>query len=118
MRAVVKNAPAEPTRARIAVGFSGESAQPSCACSGRAMPRRRAKPRNMRADFFMMILQLERYRHTNETAMRKTPLGVPLWGYTLLVLMKKREQQQRRNTEILTLIRVRMTCLLRACSQR
>src|SRR5580658_160739 len=52
-RAEAKNAPAEPTTARIAVGFSGESVQPSCACSGRATARRRAKPRNARADFFI-----------------------------------------------------------------
>lgn len=54
-RAEAKNAPAEPTTARMAVGFSGELAQPSWACIGRATARRRAKPRNARADFFMMI---------------------------------------------------------------
>lgn len=54
-RAEAKNAPAEPTTARMAVGFSGELVQPSCACIGRATARRRAKPRNARADFFMMI---------------------------------------------------------------
>ena len=52
-RAVAKNAPAEPTTARMAVGFSGESVQPTCACSGRATERRRAKPRNMRVDLFI-----------------------------------------------------------------
>ena len=52
-RAEAKNAPAEPTTARMAVGFSGESVQPFCACSGRATARRRAKPRNARADFFI-----------------------------------------------------------------
>jgi len=52
-RAVAKNAPAEPTRARIAVGFSGESVQPICACSGSVAQRRRAKPRNIRVGFFI-----------------------------------------------------------------
>ena len=52
-RAEAKNAPAEPTTARIAVGFSGEFVQPSCACNGRAMARRRAKPRNRKAGFFI-----------------------------------------------------------------
>src|ERR1700745_5712 len=52
-RAEAKNAPAEPTTARMAVGFSGELVQPSCACIGRATARRRAKPRNARADFFI-----------------------------------------------------------------
>jgi hypothetical protein len=52
-RAEAKNAPAEPTRARIAVGFSGELSHPPCACSGRVTARRRAKPRNAKADFFM-----------------------------------------------------------------
>ncbi len=59
-RAEAKNAPAEPTTARIAVGFSGELVQPSCACSGRATARRRAKPRNARADFFIGGLHLGR----------------------------------------------------------
>jgi len=60
-RAEARKAPAEPTTARIAVGFSGELAQPFCACSGRAVERRRAKPRNMRADFFIDGLHLGRY---------------------------------------------------------
>ena len=52
-RAVVKNAPAEPTTARTAVGFSGEVTQPFCACSGRVTVQRRARPRNIRVDLFI-----------------------------------------------------------------
>ena len=54
-RAEAKNAPAEPTTARIAVGFSGESAQPlvPCAWSGWATKSRRAKARNRNEDFFI-----------------------------------------------------------------
>jgi len=52
-RVVEKNAPAVPTAARIAVGFSGELAQPVCACRGRATVNRRARPRNIRVDFFI-----------------------------------------------------------------
>lgn len=51
-RAEAKNAPAEPTTARIAVGFSGELVQPSCAWRGRATASRRAKPVSIRVDFF------------------------------------------------------------------
>jgi hypothetical protein len=57
-RAVAKKAPAEPTTARMAVGFSGESAQPACACSGRVTESRRTKPRNMRVDLFIDGLQV------------------------------------------------------------
>jgi hypothetical protein len=53
VRAVAKKAPAEPTIARIAVGFSGEFVQPFCACSGRVTLHRRARPRNIRVDFFI-----------------------------------------------------------------
>ena len=60
-RAEAKNAPAEPTRARMAVGFSGELTQPSCACRGRAAERSRAKPRSIRVDFFIDGLPLGRY---------------------------------------------------------
>ena len=52
-RAELKKAPAEPITARIAVGFSGEWSQPSCACSGRAVESRRARPRSMRVDLFI-----------------------------------------------------------------
>jgi hypothetical protein len=58
-RAVAKKAPAEPTTARTAVGFSGEVRQPVCACSGRAMKSRRAKPRNVRVNLFIDGLQAE-----------------------------------------------------------
>jgi hypothetical protein len=60
-RAETKKAPAEPTTARIAVGFSGEFSQPSWARSGRATERRRARPRNESRDFFIDGLQLARY---------------------------------------------------------
>jgi hypothetical protein len=52
-RAETKNAPAEPTMARTAVGFSGELRQPFCACNGRAMVQRSATPKNMRVDLFI-----------------------------------------------------------------
>ena len=52
-RAVEMNAPAEPMRARTAVGFSGEVTQPPCACSGRVTVQRRARPKNIRVDFFI-----------------------------------------------------------------
>jgi len=59
-RAVVKRAPAVPKTARMAVGFSGELRHPSWACSGTAVARRRAKPRTIRADFFIGGLHLGR----------------------------------------------------------
>jgi len=58
-RADAKNAPAEPTTARIAVGFSGESVQPPCAWRGRVTANRTAKPSNMRVDLFIDGLHLE-----------------------------------------------------------
>lgn len=58
-RADAKNAPAEPTTARIAVGFSGESVQPPCAWRGRVTANKTAKPSNMRVDFFIDGLHLE-----------------------------------------------------------
>jgi hypothetical protein len=53
VRAEAKNAPADPIMARIAVGFSGEFVQPTCACSGRVTHRRRAKPSNLMVDLCM-----------------------------------------------------------------
>src|SRR5437868_13527352 len=50
--AVVKKAPAVPTTARMAVGFSGEVTQPPWACSGRAVAKR-ARPINKMEDFFI-----------------------------------------------------------------
>jgi hypothetical protein len=70
-RAEAKNAPAEPTRARMAVGFSGELSQPPSACSGRATASRRAKLKNFRADFFMDGLRVGRYRHSGKAWMQK-----------------------------------------------
>ena len=58
-RAEAKNAPAEPTTARMAVGFSGELSHPPCACSGRVTARRRAKPSKAKPDFFMEGLRWE-----------------------------------------------------------
>jgi len=52
-RAVVKKAPAVPKTARIAVGFSGEVTQPSCACSGSAVAKT-ARPISKREDFFIV----------------------------------------------------------------
>ena len=53
VRAEAKNAPAPPTTARTAVGFSGELRHPLCAWSGRVTERMKARPRNMRLDFFI-----------------------------------------------------------------
>ena len=67
-RAEAKNAPAEPTTARMAVGFSGEVSQPPCACSGMATANRRARLRNFKADFIADLimdgLRVERYLHS------------------------------------------------------
>jgi hypothetical protein len=85
-RAEAKNAPAEPTTARIAVGFSGESVQPSCACSGRATARRRAKPRNAKADFFIgglhfgeVIDMVGRMDARLNCSVRKSCFGCTIW---------------------------------------
>jgi hypothetical protein len=56
-RAETKNALAEPTTARTAVGFSGELVQPVCAWRGRAMERKSAKPANVSVDLFIDGLQ-------------------------------------------------------------
>ena len=58
-RTDVKSAPAEPTTARIAVGFSGELTQPFCACRGRATEKRRARPASVYMDFFISVLNWE-----------------------------------------------------------
>jgi hypothetical protein len=58
-RAETKKALAEPTTARIAVGFSGEFSQPPCAWSGRAMDERRAIPAIIRNVFFIGVLNWE-----------------------------------------------------------
>ena len=55
-RAETRNAPAEPTTARIAVGFSGELMQPSCACSGTAAVTRSTRPKSRREVFFIRFL--------------------------------------------------------------
>jgi hypothetical protein len=65
-RAETKKAPAEPTTARIAVGFSGDEAQvppgpsstdPPCAWSGRAEERRRrVMPSIKSRKFFIVFL--------------------------------------------------------------
>jgi hypothetical protein len=53
-RAETKNAPADPTTARMAVGFSGELTQPFCAWSGRATAKSRAEPMSRSVDFFIV----------------------------------------------------------------
>ena len=58
-RTETKNAPAEPTTARMAVGFSGELRQPSVAWRGRVTVKRRARPANKRVDFFIMVSSSE-----------------------------------------------------------
>src|SRR6184192_3338709 len=58
-RTDTKNAPAEPTTARMAVGFSGEFTQPPCAYSGRATEERRAMPANTAKVFFICVLNWE-----------------------------------------------------------
>ena len=58
-RTDTKNAPAEPTTARIAVGFSGEFTQPSCPYKGRATEERRAIPTSNRKVFFICVLNWE-----------------------------------------------------------
>lgn len=52
-------APAEPTRARTTVGFSGEFTQPFCALAERATVKSRATRQNGRNDFFIDNPQLE-----------------------------------------------------------
>jgi hypothetical protein len=56
-RAERKKAPAEPTTARIAVGFSGESTQPPSAWSGRATVNMRARKISKRGEFFIVLEQ-------------------------------------------------------------
>jgi hypothetical protein len=61
-RTEAKSAPAPPTTARMAVGFSGEFSQPLlCARRGRVTKRSRAKPSSGRVDFFIEVLQLGKY---------------------------------------------------------
>lgn len=59
-RPAARNAPAEPTTARMAVGFSGESSQPPstpppCARRGRATASRKAMPKSRSDGFFMGV---------------------------------------------------------------
>jgi hypothetical protein len=58
-RADARKAPAEPTRARTSVGFSGEFTQPSCACKGSETASRTAEPISRSEDFFMVVPQVE-----------------------------------------------------------
>ena len=58
-RTDTKHALAEPTTARMAVGFSGEFTQPPCAYSGRATEERRAMPANSTKVFFICVLNWE-----------------------------------------------------------
>jgi len=58
-RTETQNAPAEPTTARIAVGFSGEFTHPSCPYIGRATDERRAMPANTKKVFFICVLNWE-----------------------------------------------------------
>src|SRR5580704_11435924 len=59
MRAEAQNAAAEPTTARIAVGFSGESRQPFWAWRGRATAKNSAEPKSNNQDFFISVLCME-----------------------------------------------------------
>jgi hypothetical protein len=54
-RADAKNAPAEPTTARIAVGFSGEVTQPLCAWSGKVTQNKRAVAASQNVDFVIGV---------------------------------------------------------------
>src|SRR5271170_4704170 len=54
-RADAKNAPAEPTTARMAVGFSGEVTHPFCAWSGRVAENKRAAAASQNVDFFINV---------------------------------------------------------------
>jgi hypothetical protein len=56
LRSVENNPAAEPTIARMTVGFSGESVQPLCACRGRVTETTAAKHNKSRAVFFMTFL--------------------------------------------------------------
>ena len=55
-RSVENNAPAEPTRARTTVGFSGESSQPLWARSGMATQRISTNQRKFSNDLFIIIV--------------------------------------------------------------
>jgi hypothetical protein len=88
VRAVEKNAPAEPTSARTAVGFSGEVRQPLCACSGSATERKSAEPRNTNVDFFIYGLQLARYWHKSRLSTEELMQGsAECWATFSLVLV-------------------------------
>jgi hypothetical protein len=54
--------------------------QPSCACSGRATARRRAKPRNAKADFFIGGLHFGEVIDIGEAWMQDSiaPYGNPV----------------------------------------
>ena len=54
-RADAKNAPAEPTTARMAVGFSGEVTHPLCAWRGRVTENKRAVAASQKVDFFINV---------------------------------------------------------------
>ena len=73
VRAVARNAPTDPTTARTAVGFSGEVRQPVCACSGRAIVERTARPRNIRVDFFIYGLPVGRLWHNSQFVNAEIP---------------------------------------------
>jgi hypothetical protein len=52
-RTVENKAPADPTRARTTVGFSGESVQPVWACNGAAINRKSADQKRNCTDLFI-----------------------------------------------------------------
>jgi hypothetical protein len=62
-RIAENNAPAPPTSASTAVGFSGESVHPVCACTGSAIANNIATPRIADADFLIDFLQKSEFRN-------------------------------------------------------
>ena len=65
-RRLENSAPAPPTSASTTVGFSGESVQPVCACTGAATNNIAARARNVSAAFFIAILLPTAMRDTSE----------------------------------------------------
>lgn len=65
-RTVENNAPADPTRARTTVGFSGESVQPVWACNGDAINRKSADQKRNCTDLFINLLDLAQSIYWNK----------------------------------------------------
>jgi hypothetical protein len=94
-RAVARKAPAEPTTASTAVGFSGELRQPVWACSWRVTERKRAMPRDKSTDFFIQELHSGRWHKIDWSVLEMFSVPFP---YAAIQQWNNKRVFQKRTT--------------------